>query len=194
MSRKSKWITACAAVLALAALGYWWWTGRGRAKLAELQLKAAEFAQPGGPPRGAGMRELFQEVQQLPPTLQTEFRESMRQRGEQQMQDRLDKYFELPKAERAKELDRRIDEMQKARKQWEQRAAQNPPPQNPPAGSAAPPSDRGPGGPGGRRNLGDWLARSTPQFRAQMSEFRRDMAARMQQRGIPQPPFPGRGR
>ena len=50
MSRRAKWMTAGLVLVVLAAISYWWWSQRGRSRLAELQLKAAELMPDGGPP------------------------------------------------------------------------------------------------------------------------------------------------
>jgi hypothetical protein len=109
--------------------------------------------------------------------------ENGRDRFGQFGRQRMDEFFQLPKAEQQKRLDEIIDRMQ-AR-------------QNNGGGRG------GPGGWGGGRNMSDaqrdqrrkeMISRTDPKMRAQFDQFRQMMGQRMKERGIQgQPGGPWRG-
>ena len=96
------------------------------------------------------------------------------------MQRRMDEYFALPKADQQKRLDEILNRIAQAKKSQQQNASGQ--------------RNRGSGNVrGGGRNMTDAqreerskrrLDRTTPKMRAQISEFRRQLDTRAQQRGI----------
>lgn len=124
------------------------------------------------------------------------------------MQKNMVAFFDLPEAERKKELDKQIDEWEKRRKEREKSRAERdksgggPPGAGGPGGG--PPGGGGPGGGfgGGRGNWNDpgkqaqmrkaMLDNTTPQQRAMFSEYFSEMAKRRQERGLPPMPGPPR--
>jgi hypothetical protein len=141
------------------------------------------------------MRETYGQLrdvaEKLTPAQQRELRNSSdRGRG---FERRISEYFELPADQRVAVLDKQIDEFENMRKEWEKRRAQG---NN---GQARGGEGRGPGGPGGPGDRGneprqqrsrtdrlrERLDNSTPQQRAQMSEYFTQMQDRRKQRGLP---------
>lgn len=124
-------------------------------------------------------------------------------RERQELQD----YFKLSPEDRKKHLDERIKAEEERRKQWQARAATRP--TSRPAGEGRGPGGDGQGrpqggpgggggggGPGGRgspeRQKGR-LENTDPGTRAQMSQYRADMAQRRAELGIPGGGGPGGG-
>jgi hypothetical protein len=115
----------------------------------------------------------------------------------------MDRYFALAPAEKIRYLDERINRSEKMRKEWQQKGAAT-------RGAGAKGGSPGglPGGPGGGFAAGagqsggpgqrtpptaeerekrrkEHLDRTTPEERAQRDRFRKDMADRRKQRGLP---------
>jgi hypothetical protein len=95
------------------------------------------------------------------------------------MQQRMDEYFAMSKADQQKRLDEILNRMVQSRSSAQQNAN---------GGNRNANNNRG-----GNRNMSDAqreqrskerLDRSSPKMRAQASEFRRQLAARAQQRGV----------
>jgi hypothetical protein len=119
-------------------------------------------------------------------------RDALAAEGRQRFQQELERYAKMSAADRTRYLDERIDQSERMRQQF---ARQNPgagPRPGGPGTLAASPA--GPGGPGGRpaqspeereRRRKERLDQTTPEFRALMDRFRKDMNARRQQRGLP---------
>jgi len=124
-------------------------------------------------------------------------RDALAAEGRQRFQQDLERYAKMSAADRTRYLDERIDQSERMRQQF---GRQNP------AGTGPRPSGGGPGsgtfaaGPGGsgrpggrpsaspeerERRRKERLDQTTPEFRALMDRFRKDMNARRQQRGLP---------
>ncbi len=113
-------------------------------------------------------------MQKLTPDQRRKLGEEGRKRFEQSMIN----YSKMPKDEKTRYLDRQIDRSQQFQR-----------PQNNNT-FGAPPSNRSQGSPQDReRRRRERLDHSTPEFRAAMDQFRKDIEARRRQRGLP----PGRG-
>jgi hypothetical protein len=111
-------------------------------------------------------------------------------------QKNISDFFELPPEKRKEALDRHIDNFEKMRRGMEQRFAQG---GGRPGGGGPGGGGRGPGGPGGGRNADParrasfakrMLDNTTPDQRAQMGEFMRQMQDRRGERGMPAMPGP----
>lgn len=202
-------------LLLLVATTYGWRSFSNNRKLSELQAKAVEVMdQPrteGERGRGGfeAFRELNEQVRELPEEYRREFYESMGRMRERRFEKELDAYFAMSTLERRKHLDKQIAEGEKRRKEFEarrqQREAQGGGQSGnrggnagvaqggrsgggpPGGGQAGPPREgRGPGGPpGGRWSMSARLDRSTPEMRAKMTEYRRDMEQRRKELGLP---------
>jgi len=105
------------------------------------------------------------------------------------MKKDISEFFELPLEKRKEALDRHIDNFEKMRRGMEQRFAQS---------GGRPGGGFGPGGGGGRSGMNPagranmakrMLDNTTPQDRAERSEFMRQMQDRRRERGLP--PMPG---
>jgi hypothetical protein len=104
------------------------------------------------------------------------------------MQQRMDEYFAMSKADQQKRLDEILNRMAQARNSAQQNAN---------GGNRNANNNRG-----GDRNMSDAqreqrskqrLDRTSPKMRAQASEFRKQLAARAQQRGVPMGDQHGQG-
>ena len=154
---------------------------------------------------------IFDKMREMPEGTREQVRSQMERLFAARERAEMQSYFAMPANERQAELDRRIKAEEARRKAWqEQRAnrggpggngqprgnatAGGPPGGGPPGGGG----QRGGGGPGGGRGSEDGrnarakqrIDASSPQDRAQSTEYRRAMDARRQQLGL----SPGRGR
>ncbi|HEY4309427.1 MAG TPA: hypothetical protein VGN12_08250 [Pirellulales bacterium] len=130
--------------------------------------------------------------------LRREFEKGRGQRDQQKMNE----FFALSKKDQTKALDKDIDEMVKRRKDWEKRQKERDAERakqqaagggGTNGGQGGGQGGGGRGGPGGGGGGGDRsqqrrsaLDNSSASSQAQRSEYRRQVATRMQQRGIPQ--------
>lgn len=118
-------------------------------------------------------------------------REAMAAEGRQRFQQELDRYAHMTPAEKARHLDEQIDRGERMRQQSANRS---------PNGNGLSPGGgpgtfgAGPGGQGGppgqsaedrEKRRKERLDHTTPEFRALMDQYRTDMNARRQQRGLP---------
>jgi hypothetical protein len=184
-----KTIGVAVALLLLVAIVFGWrsyWNGR---KLKQLQAKAAEIiSQPAPDRRGpSGFGEIREQVEALPTSYQQQFRRSMGNMFQRSQEQRFDEYFKLTKPERQKYLDKEIAESEKRRKEGEARRkareAQVASGQAP--GGAGNGQDGGGRGRGGGGGMSARLDRTSPAFRAKMSEYRREMNQRRAELGLP---------
>lgn len=216
-------ITAATLVLLLLSGGTWaWWSSRPDPQLVKAEALSKQiFADTKGPPdiSKPEVREQFKqlrtEVEAMPEATREEFIENRREEFQQRMQEQFTRYFAMTPEEKEQELDRVIDQMDNMRKTFEKERAERE--KRGEKGGAGPggggpvvasPGGGGPGrgGPGfgppggpprdpaARNNFRKKMLDTTsPQFRAQASEFMKDMFARMKERGKQPPPFPGGG-
>jgi hypothetical protein len=206
MNRTAKIAIGVVLVLLLAvASTYGWRSFANRRKLHQLQAKASEMlskppsSNSGGRARFEGFREMREEVRSLPEAYQQQFRQSMGNMFQRNMERQFDEYLALDKVERKKYLDKKITEDEKRRKEREARNKQRQTTQarngstaggnNGGAGSSqGGPQNSPPGGGRGRWGNGSLSTRldnTSPQFRAKFSAYRRDMEQRRKERGLP---------
>ena len=150
------------------------------------QLRNQLFSEEGKKLPPEERKEGFQKLATAMKNLTPQQRKELFAERQKKMSEDLDRFFKLSPEEQTAELDKRIDRMLAARKAWEN-------------GGKGGPGFGGPGGPGSwskkspqereqfRQSALDF---TTPQFQAQMADFRSQMNLRMQQRGIS---FGGRG-
>jgi hypothetical protein len=180
------------AVLAGIGYGGWAWTNHVKVKALQAQLAAAMQEGGGGRERS---RELRDQVKELPESYQQDFRNGMRDMFRARQEKRMMDYLAMDKEARRQELLRQIAEGEKRRAQWEQRRAErdaqrqadlaknggNANGQNGSNGNGQNGSQNGGqgNGQGGRGGAGGGLAarldNSSPQMRAAMAEYVRDM-------------------
>ena len=210
---------ATVVILLLSGVGWAWWASRPDPQLAKAEaLSKKIFADTKGMPdiSKPEVREQFKqlqtEVEAMPEETRQEFMESRRNEFQHRMQEQFDRYFAMTPEEKEKELDRVIDQMDSMRKSFEKERAERAKNKDGGSGSdgaangAAGGGSPGRGGPGfgppggpprdpASRNefRKKMLDTTSPQFRAQASEFMKDMFTRMKERGKEPPPFPGGG-
>jgi hypothetical protein len=172
---------AAAAVLA-ALLAWWLWPSSQLVRVQELRAAAGD---PSLTPEQR--RQKWDEVRRASAQLTPAERDQLAAEGRRRFESEMARYSALSPAEKKQYLDQQIDREEEMRRQMQKAGG---PPPGPPAGG--PP--RGPQSAEDReRRRQHRLDDSTPQFRAQIDEFRKDMAQRRQQRGLPAGAgFPGR--
>lgn len=170
-------------IIGLLLLLLWWLWPNGQ--LAHVQALQKELVEAGDTLTPEQRREKGQQLRAEMDKLSPQERSQLRAGFQARMEDRMKKYFAMSLQEKQKYLDDLIHQQQ-------QFAAQ--PPGNgggfggfggPPNGKAMTPEDK-------ERRRQQRLDNTTPEFRAQMDQFRKDMEQRRQQRGLPANP-PGRG-
>jgi hypothetical protein len=114
-------------------------------------------------------------------------RNTLAAEGRQRFQQDLERYSRMTPAERTHYLDERINQSEQMRRQF---AQQNPTGGPRPGGGGSGNFGAGPGGSGSspedrERRRKERLDQTTPEFRALMDQFRKDMNSRRQQRGMP---------
>ena len=112
--------------------------------------------------------------------LSTGQREALAAEGRQRFEDQLRHYSQMTPAEKARHLDEQIKRGERMRQQLGQR------PQTPGGGGFGAGQRGGNQSPEEReRRRKERLNNTTPEFRALMDQYRKDMAARRQQLGLP---------
>jgi hypothetical protein len=194
-NRRRRWLRAAIILLLVGGVYLGYRAVRGDPNLRKIralqrELFTANATKLAPEQRSDKFRQLREATQELSP----DQRRQLASDGQKRFEDELDRYRKMSPQEKRKYLDERIDRMERARQNTTQRAPQ------PSAVSAAAPGRPG-GAPGGWQNLSaeerehrrkQRLDSTTPEFRAKMDQFMRDLQARRQQRGLPA--MPGRGR
>jgi uncharacterized membrane protein YgcG len=199
---KARWIIA-AIVLLLLAGGAWAFLPGKDPALAKIEEIRAQIEQAPEAQRRELFGQMRDEFKNLRPESRDQMRDQWRQRGEAREQKFYNDLFSKTTAQQIAQVDQQIKEEEQRRQEREQRRAQD--------GNRR--GDQGRGGPGnaqrggngnrggdgnrGSRGRGDSLERrksyldnTTPQARAQRSEYRRMREERRQALGLP----PSRGR
>lgn len=188
---KRRWVRRLSLLLLLLLIGFGTYravrTDPNLKKVRQLQsqfssAQAKEWTPEQRREKGQEMRSA---MQQLSPAQ----REELSAEGRKRFEDEMKRYSQMSPTEKTRYLDERIDQMEKMRQQMAQRGSNGAGPR-PPGGQGA----VGTGGPGGGgRNLSpeerekrrkERLNQTSPEFRALMDNFRKDMANRRQQRGL----------
>lgn len=192
---RRRWRRA-AVVLLLLALGGLAWLLRpdprlARAKELQKELFSGQAKNLSPDERKAKFTEFREQVKQLTADQKWELSAPMRERQKAEM----DRYFALSPREKAKYLDERIDRSEKMRREREQKqkSGQRQAGGRPGAGSGFGPGGGGFGAPGGtprsaeeiEKRRREFLNRTTPEERARMDQFRKQMNDRRRQRGLP---------
>jgi hypothetical protein len=187
-------------ILILIIFLYWFF--RPSAQMAKVQAMRRDlFAQSRGKLSQQELRDKFEALRNEQAKLTAVERKQLAEEARKRRKADLEHYFTLTKAEKNKLLDQRIDQMEAMRRQME--AAKGSGRGAPGSGNAAgfPPGAGGQDGSPGRnqedreRRRKEMLDSTTPEERAQMDQFRKDMQARRAQRGLaPLPGGPGGAR
>jgi len=120
-------------------------------------------------------REMRSAMAQLSPTQ----REALAAEGRQRFEDQLRRYAQMTPAEKVRHLDEQIKRGEQMRQQFAQR------PQTPGGGFGAGPRTSSHSPEERERRRRERLNQTTPEFRALMDLYRKDMTARRQQLGLP---------
>lgn len=196
---KKKILVALAVLLLLGGLG-WALMPAGVdpqvARVTELQQKLfSEQSQVKPEERRAAFGELRQEFEKLTPEQRDKLMRDNPPPFVRQMRKNIRDFFDLPADKRKEALDRQINEMESRRREMTQRFAKaGGRPGGPPGGGFGF-GGGGPGGPGGNRGAMDpqrrqemarrMLDNTTPQDRAMMGEYMRQVQDRRRERGMP---------
>ena len=123
MSKRKIGVAIVVLVLLVAAT-VWAFKARADANVARLkQMQDKVFA--AGPPQREQFDQFRKEMDQLSPDQREQVRDHMREIMQRRIQKQVDEYFALPSEKRADFLDNQIQEMEKRRKEWEARRAQD---------------------------------------------------------------------
>jgi hypothetical protein len=182
----------------------WLWQTAEQKKVEELKQQMAQqiAEQKSGMPRFQAFESVRKQADSLSPQYRHQFRESVGRMFRNKFEAELDAYIKMSPPERKKELDRRIQQMEAMRKEFENRRNQlaqsggsggpgggppaggpgggGPPGAGPPPGGAPPP-----GGPPHGRGMGGMLDNTSPEFRAKFGVFIKDMEKRRGELGLP---------
>jgi uncharacterized membrane protein YgcG len=197
---RRRWRRWAAALLLLLGIAGLVWAVRpdphlARAKELQSQLFGPDGKNLSPDERKARFAEYREQVKHLNDDQKWELSAPMREKQKAE----LDRYFALSPKEKTKYLDERIDRSEKMRKEREKQAAQGKagaPGGGPPGGGfgfggPGGKAGGGGGGPGGRtpeeieKRRKQFLDRTSPEERARMDQFRKDMDDRRRQRGLP---------
>jgi uncharacterized protein YdcH (DUF465 family) len=174
MPRK-RWFAAAALAIAVAG----WWLLRPdpnlrRVQALRLELMSAEAKNLSKEARSEKWKELGATMKSLSPAQ----RQVLAQEGQKRYQAELERYAKLSPAEQKRHLDEQINRMESARKKMSQMKGKAP------AGIAK--KNTRPRSQEERERMRKQrLDQTTPELRALMDRYRRDMAARRQQLGLP---------
>ncbi len=175
------------AMIAVFLFLLWWLWPNGQ--LAHVQALQREMAEAGQSLTPEQRREKGQQLRAAMDKLTPQQRTQLRGDFQKRIEQRMAGYFAMSPKEKQQHLDQQINQSQQMTQQ-------------------GPPGGGGPGGPGGgaggppgggtpedkERRRQQRLDNSTPEFRAQMDQYRKDMAQRRQQLGLPaSSPRGGRG-
>lgn len=166
-------------LIALLLLLLWWLWPDGQ--LARVQALQKELAQAGETMTQEQRREKGKELRLAMDRLTPQQRAQLRNQFQQRMQDQMAKYFAMSPKEKQQYLDQQINQMQNL---GAPKGAGPPAGGGPPGGGGSTPEDR-------ERRRQQRLDSTTPEFRAQMDQFRKDMELRRQQLGLPASPQRG---
>jgi hypothetical protein len=190
-----------ALALGLVLLVWLLWPNRNLARVRALQGEL--FGDAGKALSPEQRQAQFAALREATRNLSSAQRQELAADGMRREQDRLAHYVKMSPQEKRKYLDDQINRQEEMRRRMQQQQANGARPGG--RGMAFGPG--GPGGPGGRGNRPppsaeekekrrkQMLDRTTPEFRAHTDQYRRDLEARRQQRGLPATPAGfGRGR
>ncbi|MBI3838376.1 MAG: hypothetical protein HY288_10650 [Planctomycetia bacterium] len=190
---EKRWVLL-ALTLLLTTTAAWAWL-RTDPQLAKVQALRAQIDAEDLPREKR--RELFGQMREEMEKLSPEVRKSLfadrRKEWQKRQQQQMREFFALPKDQQIAMLDKQIDRRGRG---W----GRGGPNGGPPGGGGPSANAQGQGGPGGFGGPGggprggsgldsmqrrkDYLDNTTPEFRAQMTEYRRMMQQRRTQRGV----------
>ena len=189
-----------ALAVALVLLVWLLWPNHNLARVRALQGEL--FGDAGKDLTPEQRRARFNALREATRSLSSAQRQELAMDGMRRQADQMSRYVKMSPQEKRKYLDEQINRQEEMRRRMQQQQAAN--------GNRPPGAPGGPGmafGPGGRGNRPpptaeekqnrrkQMLDRTTPELRENTDQFRRDMEARRQQRGLPPtPPGFGRGR
>jgi hypothetical protein len=182
-NRKRRWYRL-GALLLLLLLGFVTYRAvRPDPNLKKLKQLRADFAAHGKEWTPDQRQEKGKQMRDAMAKLSPGQRDALAAEGRQRFQQELERYARMSAAEKKHYLDERIDRMEKMRQQFAQR---NPGGTGGPGAFGAGPGGRGQGMSAEQREQRrkERLDLTTPEFRALMDQFRKDMNQRRQQRGL----------
>jgi hypothetical protein len=169
-----------AGLVLMALLAWLLWPNSQLVRVQELQR---ELAVQGRTPEER--RELFGQLRAETEKLSAEDRAKLAAERRQRFEAEIARYSALSAAEKKKLLDEQIDRMESMRRQNTNNGANA----GPPPGAGIPNSGGQQKTPEQReRRRQERLDQTSPEFRAQMDQYRKDMEQRRQQRGLPSSP------
>jgi len=162
------------------ALVWWLWPNNQLVRVEALQRELANQEL-----TGEERQQKFQELRAAMAQLTPEQRAQMGNRGQQRMQEQMNRYFQMTPAEKTAYLDQQINREQQMAQQMQNGAKAKGGFGGGPPGGGSGPASKGPRSDEDReKGRQRRLDATSPEFRAQMDQFRKDMNARRQQRGL----------
>jgi hypothetical protein len=178
---KRRWVRRTGLLLLLLFLTFGVYRAARPSQLTKVKQLREQFAAQGKNWTPEQRQEKGREMRQAMGNLSESQREALAAEGRQRFEEQLRQYAQLTPAEKARHLDEQIKRGERMRQQAAQR------PQTPGGNGAGPrpgqQSNRSPEEREKRRK--ERLNSTTPEFRALMDQYRKDMAARRQQLGLP---------
>ena len=170
------------AMLVLAVVFVWLlWPDRRLAQVKALQQQL--FSAEGKKLSADDRKQKFQELREASKKLSDAQKKELAKEGQERFQQDLERYAKMSKTEQIAYLDRQLDRTEAARKKMKESKG--------PAGNG---NQKGKGGKemsaaDRERMRKQRLDHSTPEFRAMMDRYRKDLQARAAARGIPASPW-----
>ncbi len=184
-----RWVRVTSCLLMLVALYGLYRVIRPDPNLKKVRQLQAEFAQAKNwtpeerQEKGKQMRAAMSQ-------LSSAQREGLREEGQERFEQRLREYANMSPTDKARHLDEQIRRSEQMRQRFSQRNPNAQRPQN--TGQNGP--RRGQSAEEREKRRKDRLNRTSPEFRALRDQYRKDLASRRQQWGLPAGGGPGRPR
>jgi hypothetical protein len=183
--KATKWIVGVA-ILLLTAVAAWAYLPEGKdPNLAKIEQLREQMDGATGEQRRELWGQMREVYRSLPEEARQQLSDQRRQRWEAREQKFLNEFFAMTPAEQTAKIDEQLKEEEERSKRWAQRRAQR---SQQGVGGARNGGQRGGRGRGNRDSLErrkNYLDRTSPQTRAQRSEYRRMRDARRQALGLP---------
>jgi hypothetical protein len=183
--KATKWIVA-GLILLLMAVAAWGYLPEAKdpnlAKIEQLREQMDGATDEQRRELWGQMREAYRS---LPEDARQQLSDQRRQRWEAREQKFLNEFFAMTPAEQIAKVDEQLKQEEERRKQWAQRRAQRSQQGNQGARNGGQRGGRGRGSRDSLERRKSYLDRTSPQTRAQRSEYRRMRDARRQALGLP---------
>jgi hypothetical protein len=189
-SRRRRFVTAGLVMLLIVAAASGIWFFRARSRLSAVkQLQGELFSQAGRELPADERRQKFEQLRTEMNQLSAAQRRDLRNEAMKRRTEEISRYFRLSKEDKQRYLDDMIARGERRRQEWEARAAQRNGSSAETATAEGGPRQRGQGNSGTAaerdKRREDMLDSMSPTQRAEFTEFRREVASRRAELGLP---------